>query len=246
MVDEVRNRHQFFIYWHSIILSTVIKYDPYFTQLAWMIYAMMRNKPSFALLHLLEWFFSIHFLNHIFHEPYIIFMVLFVSAKPFLKVFMSCFSHASVVWEQVCNVFSLYCILFPSMSWNFHCKVLCCYIFRGHVLNWYSVTWYCCTRTCFTNRTNYVSSQKSYKGIWITAFAGNDFQCFQCLEQLLPIRRPMEMFKNIRHNCAFQKLWTISVCLNFRHWNIHTEGNYGYRSICCITISKFSFREKLC
>ena len=46
--------NNFFIYGYSIILSTATKYYPYFTQLAWMIYTMMRDKPSFALLNLLE------------------------------------------------------------------------------------------------------------------------------------------------------------------------------------------------
>ena len=78
---------QFFIYGYSIILSTSIKYDMYFTWLSWMIYGLMRDKPSFALLNLLEWFFRIPFLNRIFHQPCIISMLLFVCAKPFLEVF---------------------------------------------------------------------------------------------------------------------------------------------------------------
>ena len=60
----------------------------------------------------------------------------------------------------------------------------------------------------------------------------------------------IDMFINVRHNCAFQEnskkkkknLGITSVHLNFTHWNLSQE-NYGCASICCITISKFSFRE---
>ena len=59
----------------------------------------------------------------------------------------------------------------------------------------------------------------------------------------------IDMFINVRHNCAFQEnskkkiLGITSVHLNFTHWNL-SQGNYGCASICCITISKFSFREQ--
>ena len=34
--------------------------------------------------------------------------------------------------------------------------------------------------------------------------------------------------------------WTLAIEI------FHTEGNHGYANICCIAISKFSFREELC
>ena len=87
LIGDVRTRHQLFIYGHSIKLSTAIKYDPYFASLAWMMYTMMRDKPSFAMLNLLKWFANNqHTLSylHIIHGPCMIFMVLFVSGKLFL------------------------------------------------------------------------------------------------------------------------------------------------------------------
>ena len=63
---------------------------------------------------------------------------------------------------------------------SFHSKVLWCYSFRGHFLNWYPVTWYFCTGMSFTSRTNCTIPAEWWKHrdhhIWWDVF-----QWFQCL-----------------------------------------------------------------
>ena len=75
-------------------------------------------------------------------------------------------------------------------SFSFHCKVMWCYSFIDHILNWYYITWYGCIGSCFTNRTNYAPSQLSSECIIGTIiFAGDDFQWFQCLGTIATNRR---------------------------------------------------------
>ena len=60
----------------------------------------------------------------------------------------------------------------------------------------------------------------------------------------------LDMFINIRHIRGFNKTLR-KIFVNNISWILvieiyHTEKNYGYANIWCITISKFSLREELC
>ena len=60
----------------------------------------------------------------------------------------------------------------------------------------------------------------------------------------------MDIFINIRHNCAFQENWKSIFCEKLCTWildeNEENEEKHGYANICCIAISKLSFRKELC
>ena len=100
MLSKIETRHHVFIDGHSTILNSAIKYYTYFTRFTSMINTMIKDKPSFTLFDLLDLFFSILFLDHIFRESSIVFMTLLVSDEPFVDVLQSFFRHYFVVFER--------------------------------------------------------------------------------------------------------------------------------------------------
>ena len=100
LFSKTKTRHPAFIDGLSTILNTAIKYYTYFTRFASMIYTMTKDKSSFTLFDLLNLFFSILFLDHIFRQSSLAFVTLIVSDEPFIDVLQSFFRYYFVLCKR--------------------------------------------------------------------------------------------------------------------------------------------------